>query len=181
MRLLLRLLILLSIIFSVSSVIALPPYKGMQLTQNQLVMNQVVINLDKAATVEVYRGKHLIYSRKLPVGKHFLDTRWFPMGTYPIQIKTIPANAAQGILKLDFYKQRVRTYQATDKLMVSLFVPATVTISNGNVLLSTQKLPAGFHNLDTSKLPKGLYPVTIRSVGNDGKYDVEKQVLFRKD
>ena len=122
----------------------------------------------------------MIYSQKLPAGKQTLDTKHFPIGEYAIRVVTKPADAEQKVITLHFFKKYVTPYQSVDKLEVDLFYPAKVTVSDGNRVIFTGHYSEGIHTIDTSKFPQGTYPVTIQAVGNDGKYVVTHQVVFRK-
>lgn len=62
---------------------------------------------------------------------------------------------------------------------IELFLPfpSTVSVLHGSKIIFSANLPAGRHKINTYNFPQGVYPVTIRTIGNQGETNISTQIV----
>ena len=148
---------------------------------NNVVHTTLSVELAAAATVNIYRGKHLVYSQSLKAGRHVIDPAALPMGAYEVKVDIVQAGKTVHSFKQYFLKEVPKPSEIQRALNVQLLEPATVKVLRDDKLLYHFNFKqAGFYKIDTTKFPAGMYPVTISVKNDTGKYQYRQVVIFRK-
>lgn len=146
-----------------------------------VVFMTIPVTLDDAAKVNVYRGKHLIYSQDFKAGHHVISPAAMPMGVYEVKVDIVQDGKTVRSFKQYYLKEVPKPSEVQPSLNVQLLEPATVKVlKDGQELYHFKFTSAGFYKIDTTKFPEGTYPVTIEVNGDAGKYQYHKVVILHK-
>lgn len=166
-------------IFAQASVHQLP-MSALPMDKNVVYMT-IKVTLNEPATVEVYRGKHLVYSEAFKAGHHIINPAAMPMGAYQVKVAIVREGKTVRSFKQYYLKEIPPPSQIQTSLNVQLLEPATVKVLKDDQLLYHLKFQeAGFYKIDTGKFPPGTYPVTIEVKNDKGTYQYHQVVVFRK-
>jgi len=156
------------------------PMKALTMDKN-IVYTTISVTLNKEATVNVYRDKHLIYSQNFKAGHHVINPTIMPLGTYQVKVDIVQEGQVIRSFKQYYLKEIPQPHRMQHLLNVQLLEPAAVTVlKNDKRLYHFQFMSAGFYKIDTTKFPVGIYPVTIKVKGDGGKYQYHQVVIFHK-
>lgn len=141
----------------------------------------IPVTLEEAAKVNVYRGKHLIYSQAFKAGHHVINPAAMPMGAYNVKVDIVQDGKTVRSFKQYYLKEVPKPSEIQPSLNVQLLEPATVKVlKDGQEIYHFTFTKAGFYKIDTTKFPQGTYPVMIEVKGDTGKYQYRKAVILHK-